>query len=224
MGICAIIVVMKFSKLAGVYRRNAPTFWTLFFVLVPLLIISQSWIAKPRSLATLLCDTWGVWLGSLPLLLLLRSKKERIFLGLSAFYFILTLLMFLKILPLHSSFGTVFFIFSVFFAVDLVNLRRFDSNVIIDLLSGDTTIASGLFGASFFLGILVEVANIPFALWWYNWPFAAITLGGTPVIMILFGWMPWVAAIYAFFYPVSVKRKSIFVRIGSYLARLVPRK
>ena len=63
-------------------------------------------------------------------------------------------------------------------------------------LSQTLITAFGLFISTIIIGAIVEIINIPFRIWWYQWPFPSIELMGLPIIMIAFGWLPWVLAMF----------------------------
>ena len=107
---------------------------------------------------------------------------------------------------IKPAYGTLFFICALWFPGDWFNTKKFDKSVFTELLEGNYYLIFGMFISTMVMGAVVEIANIPFRVWWYQWPFPSIKIIGLPMMMIAFGWLPWVLALFVFLHPFTFQK------------------
>ena len=193
------------------YEKHPRIFLISFIIFVAIFLIVQSYFAEPRNLSNLLFDSWELILLSLILIFVFWSRKVKnlIIFGL-AFLFV-SLLMFFKIVNIFKpAYGTLFFLFAIWFIGDWINFKKFRKSLFTELLKGNYYIAVALFLSTALLGTLTELINIPFKLWWYNWPIPSIEIAGLPIVYVVFGWLPWLIAMFVIFYPLALKKPKRF--------------
>lgn len=189
------------------YEHHPRIFWISFLFFMFIFLILQSYIAEPRSFQILLKDCWDLGLLFIPLIIVFWNKKIRNLLIFGILFLVIFLLMLLKIIKfIKPAYGTLFFIMALWFLGDWFNSKKFKKSIFSELLKGNYYLAFGIFVSTIIIGALIEIINIPFKIWWYQWPFPSIEIMGLPVIMIAFGWLPWVLAMFVFFYPFALKK------------------
>jgi len=195
------------------YEYHPRIFWVGFLTFMFLFFIVQSYVAQPRLLQYLFYDLWELFLLFIPLIFIFWSKKTRNLLIFGGIYLVISLLMWFGVLNfIKPAYGTLFFICALWFLGDWFNIKKFGKSVFSELLKGNYYLAFGLFISTIIIGAIVEIINIPFRIWWYQWPFPSIELMGLPIIMIAFGWLPWVLAMFVFLYPFALQKPKKFKR------------
>lgn len=189
-------------NLKHLYLQYPKKFWVLFFILFWIILISQSYLAIPRSFISLMYDTWEFSFLVSILIFLFSSGKPFIFLPFGILFLAISLLMYSGIWNfIKVEYGTIFFVLSLWLLGDFGNYKYFGKNIFTELIRGNYYMASGIFISTVLVGGLVELINVPFRIWWYSWPFPSLMLGGTPIFMLAFGWLPWILAMFVFLYP-----------------------
>ena len=189
------------------YERHPRIFWISFLIFMFIFVILQSYIAEPRSFKILLKDFWDLGLLFIPLIIVFWNKKIRNILIFGILFLIISILMWFNIIRfIKPVYGTLFFITALWFLGDWFNSKKFKKSVFSELLKGNYYLAFGIFISTIIIGALVEIVNIPFRIWWYQWPFPSIEVMGLPIIVIIFGWLPWVLAMFVFLYPFALKK------------------
>jgi len=201
------ILTRCLDRLAEEYRRHPRYIWVCFLIFMFLFFILQSYIAQPRPFQELFYDLWDLSLLFFPLIYVFWSEKLGNLLIFGTIFLIISLLMWFDVISfIKPAYGTLFFICSLWFLGDWFNTKKFDESVFSELLKGNYYLAFGLIISTVVVGALVEIINIPFRIWWYRWPFPSIKIMGLPVIMVAFGWFPWVLAMFVFLYPFALRK------------------
>jgi hypothetical protein len=209
LGLVAIVA----HRAARVYARHPRSLWIGFLSFMLLFVIAQSYLAQPRPLAVLFRDLWDLSVLFFPLILLIWKNDIRWLLAAGLLFLAVSGLMWAGAIGfIKPAYGTLFFICALWFIGDWFNTRRFGKSVFSELLEGNYYLALGIFLATVLVGAVVEIANIPFRLWWYQWPFPSLEIMGLPVIMVAFGWLPWVLAMFVVLYPFALQEPQQFSR------------
>ena len=177
-------------------------------VLFYLVAFIQSYFALPRSLITVLLDTWEMLLVIVPLSFIVLRLKVRNLLILGIGYFILGFFVAFLKFPnfIKIEYATLLFVTGIWLIGEWINYRKFKKSLLSELLKGNYYLAFGLFLSTVVLGSVVEFLNAPAGLWWYKYPFPSVELFGVPVLVVAFGWFPWIFAMFVFLYPFALKK------------------
>lgn len=169
-------------------------------------MVYQSYLAINRPLTSLISDTWEFSFLVSILIFLFASGKPQYFLPFGILFLATSLLMYFGILNfIKLEYGTIFFVLSLWLLGDFTNYKYFGKNIFTELVRGNYYMAGGIFISTVLVGGLVELINVPFRIWWYSWPFPSLMMGGTPVFMLIFGWLPWILAMFVFLYPWTLR-------------------
>ena len=180
------------------------TFIALFY----LLILIQSYYALPRNFSTVFIDTWEMLIFILPLIfIVLRPLSRKLLVFGSAFLLLGLTLAFLR-LPsfIKPEYATISSLMGIWLLGDWSNFRAFKKSLLSELMKGNYYLAIGLFLSTFVLGSIIEILNAPSGLWLYRYPFPSVEFLGVPIFIAVFGWFPWILAMFSFFYPYALKR------------------
>lgn len=194
-------------NLKTLYLQYPKRFWVIFFLIFWAVLIYQSYLAAPRPLTSLMRDTGEFSFLILALIFLFFNGNSKYFLPFGLLFFIISLVMyfggfrFIKV-----EYGTLFFVLSLWLLGDFGNYKYFGKNIFTELITGNYYMASGIFISTVLVGGLVELINVPFRIWWYSWPFPSLMIGGTPIFMVAFGWLPWILAMFVFLYPWTLQK------------------
>lgn len=172
-------------------------------VLFYLLIFFQSYLASPRQAQSVFTDTWEMLIFLVPLSFIVLRLKVRNLLYFGAFYLIFGLSLAFFGFPkfVHPPYATISFLVGIWLLGEWFNYRKFRKSLLSEMLRGNYYIAFGIFLSSVFLGAIVEVLNAQVGLWWYRYPFPSVQFYGVPVFLAVFGWFPWILAMFVFLYP-----------------------
>ncbi len=181
-------------------------------VLFWFLILIQSYFAAPRNFTVVFLDTWEILFFVVPLLVVVARLKIRnlllfggghIILGISVAF--LRFPSFIKI-----EYATLFFLTGIWLIGEWFNYRKFKKCLLSELLKGNYYLAFGLVLSAGLLGSIVEFVNAPAGLWWYRFPFPSLEIFGVPIFIAVFGWFPWILAMFIFLYPFALKKPKKF--------------
>lgn len=193
------------------YERYPRIFIISFLLLVIAFLIVQSYFAEPRELFKLISDSWEILFLFAILIFTFWIRKSISLFVFGLIFLLIPLLMFLGIIDfIKPAYGTLFFLGAVWFIGDWINFKRFKKSLFSELLNGNYYIAAAIIFSTLFIGALTELINIPFKLWSYTWPIPSIKIAGVPVVYIIFGWLPWIIAMFVIFYPLSLKKPKKF--------------
>tara|TARA_Y100000310_G_C20437005_1_gene694224 strand:- start:89 stop:721 length:633 start_codon:yes stop_codon:yes gene_type:complete len=192
--------------------QNRPRFFIVsFLVLMLLFIIIQSYIAQPRNLGLLFSDVWELSVLFLMIIYVFWRKKNQNLLIFGIIFLAVFILMLLGALNfIEKSFGTLFLLGAIWFIGDWINIKVFKKGIFTELLRGNYYLMLGILLSTLLVGVVVELSNIPFKLWWYNWSIPSLEILGLRVVYIIFGWLPWILAMFVIFYPFATKRPKKF--------------
>lgn len=194
-------------NLKNLYLRYPKRFWVVSFLIFWIVLIYQSYLALPRDFNNLITDTWEFTFLIVIFLFLFSSGKVKYFLPLGLLFFIISMVMYFGGFKfIKMEYGTLFFVLSLWLLGDFGNFKYFGKNIFTELIKGNYYLASGIFISTVLIGGLVELVNVPFRIWWYSWPFPSVMIGGTPIFMVAFGWLPWILAVFVFLYPWTLRQ------------------
>ena len=111
---------------------------------------------------------------------------------------------------INPAYGTLFFLEAIWLIGDWINIKVFKKSIFSELSKGNYYIAIGIILSTMIMGSIVELVNIPFKIWWYQWPFPSLELFGLPIFTIIFGWLPWILSMFVIFYPFATKKPKNF--------------
>ncbi len=195
------------QELEQAYLKHSRAFLVLFLITAFTFFIVQSYLAQPRSVEELIHDFWDLSLLFIPLIWTFWSGNVRNLLVFGIFYLAASLLMLFGFVTfIKPVYGTLFFICALWFLGDWFNTKRFGKSLFTELVRGNYYLALGIFISTLLVGSIIELVNTPFKIWWYNWPFPSLELNGLPVMMVAFGWLPWVLAMFVFLYPFALQQ------------------
>lgn len=191
------------------YEHHPRIFWIIFFILALLFIIIQSYLALPRSLDKLIIDSSFLIFIVLSILFLFIKPQNRNLLLIGILYLSLTFLTYyLTLIP--KPYGTFFFLLSIWLIIDWHNYETYRKSIFSQLISGNYYLAFGVFLSTFVFGIITELVNLPFGIWYYKIPIPSLTSFGIPTLIVAFGWTPWVLSILAIFYSFTFRKPKKF--------------
>lgn len=107
-------------------------------------------------------------------------------------------------------YSTLSFLMGIWLVGEWFNFRKFKKSLLSELLKGNYYLAFGLVLSTVFLGSIVEFLNAPAGLWWYRFPFPSLEIFGVPFFIAIFGWFPWILAMFVFLYPFALKKPKKF--------------
>ncbi len=194
------------------YERHARVFWIIFFVVALLFIIIQSYIALPRNVNLLLVDSFvPIILAGSAIFIFLKPKNKNLLI-VGVLYLILTLLTYLfDFNAISKPYGTFFFLYGMWLVVDWYNYKKYKRSIFSEMIKGNYYLAFGVFLSTFIFGLITELVNLPFMIWYYSIPLPSLNSFGIPALISAFGWTPWTLSILAIFYPFTFKKPKKFL-------------
>lgn len=180
-------------------------------VLMYFAVLIQSYFALPRDFTTVFLDTWEQLIFFIPLSIIVLRLKVRNLLIFGLIYIILGFAIVFRSLEfIKVQYATISFLAGIWLTGEWINYKKFNKSLLSELLKGNYYLLIGIVLSTVILGFVIEVLNAPAGLWWYSWPFPSLEFLGVPIILVSFGWFPWILAMFVFLYPFALKKPKKF--------------